>query len=75
MKAQQYVDEEEGLDVHSDARSMDMMGGTNQGWLRNVMRRNTQVSPDGRFTMLTQMFMKLNYAYVSAIGVCMHEVV
>ena len=52
MTAQQYVDEEEDLD--DDSRTMDLLsarggGGAeaNVAWLRNAVRRNTQVAPDG----------------------------
>ncbi len=57
MTAQQYVDEEEDLDDAAEARSVDAMlasrggaGGaeSNVAWLRNVVRRNTQVTPDGQ---------------------------
>ena len=54
MTAQQYVDEEEDLDDAADSRSMDMLtsrghgGESNVAWLRNVVRRNTQVAPDGK---------------------------
>lgn len=41
MKAQQYIDEEEDLDVNADSRSVDI---GNHGWMR---RRNTQVAPEG----------------------------
>ena len=54
MTAQQYVDEEEDLDDAADSRSMDMLtarghgGESNVAWLSNVVRRNTQVAPDGK---------------------------
>ena len=48
MNAQHYVDKEEDLDTHADARSQEAMSsGGNSTWLRNMVRRNTQISPDG----------------------------
>ena len=46
MNAQQFVDEEEDLDTGTDNRS-DLTQGQ-AGWLRNVVRGNAQVSPDGK---------------------------
>ena len=56
MTAQQYVDEEEDLDDAADS-SVDMLtarghgGESNVTWLRNVVRRNTQVAPDGKLLL------------------------
>ena len=49
MYAQHYVDEEEDLETNADARMADNQGshGGNSSWLRSMVRRNTQISPDG----------------------------
>lgn len=49
MHAQHYIDEEEDLETHMDARAADGQGphGANNSWLKNMVRRNTQISPDG----------------------------
>ncbi len=53
MDAVKYVDEEEDLD---DDDEEDLMGGGAGGggdkvnWLRNVVRRNTQVAPEGKIS-------------------------
>ena len=44
------INEEEELDALSDSRSVDMFGHSSN-WLRNVVRRNTQVAPDGKFKL------------------------
>ena len=49
MHAQHYIDEEEDLETHMDARAVEAQGahGVNTSWLKNMVRRNTQISPDG----------------------------
>ncbi|XP_074641301.1 uncharacterized protein LOC141899048 [Tubulanus polymorphus] len=48
-QAQEYINEEEVLDAQSDSRSVDLLAHTSVTWLRNVMRRGTQVAPEGDF--------------------------
>ncbi|XP_022089542.1 serine/threonine-protein phosphatase 6 regulatory ankyrin repeat subunit B-like isoform X2 [Acanthaster planci] len=47
-QARDYINENEEMDAISDARSIDIFG-HHTHWLRNVVRRNTQVAPDGGF--------------------------
>ncbi|XP_050400941.2 ankyrin-1 [Patella vulgata] len=46
--AQEYINDEED-DALSDSRSVDLLAQSSANWLRNVVRRNTQVAPDGGF--------------------------
>lgn len=50
--ARDLINDEEELDALSDAKSVDMFG-QSSNWLRNVVRRNTQVAPEGKFSLLT----------------------
>lgn len=43
----EYVHEEEDMDAFSDSRSVDLLAHNSVSWLRNVVRRNTQVAPEG----------------------------
>ncbi len=50
MDAVKYVDEEEDLDDDDDDEALiggGGGGGDKVNWLRNVVRRNTQVAPEG----------------------------
>ncbi len=46
--ASEYINEEEDLDANADARSVDLLSHSGANWLRNVVRRNTQVAPEGK---------------------------
>ncbi|XP_033736705.1 serine/threonine-protein phosphatase 6 regulatory ankyrin repeat subunit A-like isoform X2 [Pecten maximus] len=48
-QSQDYVHEDEDLDNVSDSRSVDLLAHNSVSWLRNVVRRNTQVAPEGGF--------------------------
>ena len=37
------------MDTVSDSRSVDLLAQNSVGWLKNVVRRNAQVSPEGNF--------------------------
>jgi hypothetical protein len=39
--------EDDDWETFSDSRSVDMLAQTSVHWLRNVVRRNTQVAPEG----------------------------
>lgn len=47
-QAHDYVNEEDDNDAFSDSRSVDLLAHNSVGWLRNVVRRNTQVAPEGK---------------------------
>lgn len=49
------------MDAFSDSRSVDLLA-HNGGWLKNVVRRNTQVAPDGELSKLNW---KINWQVVS----------
>jgi hypothetical protein len=46
VQADDYVSDEDEMDGFSDSRSVDLLA-HNSGWLKSVVRRNTQVAPDG----------------------------
>ncbi|XP_070555789.1 serine/threonine-protein phosphatase 6 regulatory ankyrin repeat subunit B-like isoform X2 [Ptychodera flava] len=48
-QAREYINEEEELDAVSDSRSVDLLAHSTAQWLRSVVRRNTQVAPEGGF--------------------------
>ncbi|XP_071508793.1 uncharacterized protein [Diadema antillarum] len=47
-QARELINEQEELDALSDSRSVDMFGHSSS-WLRNVVRRNTQVAPEAGY--------------------------
>uniref|UniRef100_A0ABM0LU22 Uncharacterized protein LOC100376500 n=1 Tax=Saccoglossus kowalevskii TaxID=10224 RepID=A0ABM0LU22_SACKO len=48
-QAREFINEEEELDAVSDSRSVDLLAHSTAQWLRSVVRRNTQVAPEGGF--------------------------
>lgn len=48
VHADEYISDDDDIDAFSDSRSVDLLA-HNAGWLKNVVRRNTQVAPDGGF--------------------------
>lgn len=46
VHADDYVSDDDDIDAFSDSRSVDLLA-HNSGWLKSVVRRNTQVAPDG----------------------------
>ncbi|XP_076081609.1 uncharacterized protein LOC143052446 isoform X2 [Mytilus galloprovincialis] len=52
-QAKDYVNDEDDNDALSDSRSVDLLAQNSVGWLRNVVRRNTQVAPEDGFLRVT----------------------
>lgn len=44
---EEYITEEEGLDVISDSHSLDNLPISSVNWIKTMVRRNTQVGPEG----------------------------